>query len=241
MVRLFQKNIGSSYAFFRSCYNYFYIRFASMHSSNGTVCFADVKTYIHALLLGCCHSTFFRTSNCLKWEFEAALWSNYVFEKKNFIRTPIWLERLLLSNLLEKSSCSSHAGVLKNFFFQKVAITMVTNAFSAQLPLEDKYFLSKAIAEAIGKTSSEQIIIQNLCFFKTRNFPEKQLFQKCKLFQKRVFLKNRYFFWKDSSAQLRNIVIFIWSKSFLFSSRNFIPTRCNLVSKLWHLVLVKFL
>ena len=65
---------------------------------------------------------------------------------------------------------------------------MVTNAFSAQLPLEDKYFLSKAIAEAIGKTSSEQIIIQNLCFFKTRNFPEKQLFQK------RVFLKNRYFF-----------------------------------------------
>ena len=39
---------------------------------------------------------------------------------------------------------------------------MVTNAFSAQLPLEDKYFLSKAIAEAIGETSSEQIIIQNL-------------------------------------------------------------------------------
>ena len=71
---------------------------------------------------------------------------------------------------------------------------MVTNAFSAQLPLEDKYFLSKVIAEAIGETSSEQIIIQNLCLFKTRNFPEKQLFQKCKLFQKRVFLKNRYFF-----------------------------------------------
>ena len=33
---------------------------------------------------------------------------------------------------------------------------MVTNAFSAQLPVEDKYFLSNSIAEAIGKNSSKQ-------------------------------------------------------------------------------------
>ena len=40
------------------------------------------------------------------------------FRKKIFCRTPSWPEQLPYSNLSERSSCSSHLGVLKKLFFK---------------------------------------------------------------------------------------------------------------------------
>lgn len=41
------------------------------------------------------------------------------FWKKKFFRTPAWLEQLLFSNKLERSSRSSQIGVLTKIFFRK--------------------------------------------------------------------------------------------------------------------------
>ena len=48
-ICLFPKEVGSSYAFFQSYYNYFYRIFAAIHFFNGTVHFYDVKICSHLI------------------------------------------------------------------------------------------------------------------------------------------------------------------------------------------------
>ena len=152
-VFLFSKKIGSRYAFYivERHYNYLYRILGAIHSFNSTARFSDVRICSHPILPTHFLSAYFRTqvtvkktyqSSCifraasvlLKWE--QLLKGTASSKKSFFFRIRSCLGQLLLSN---------------NYL-------LVTNTFSDQVLVEDKYFFTTAIQNMYffeADTSSE--------------------------------------------------------------------------------------
>ena len=138
---LFPKKTGSSYSLFQRCCYYTIISRAYSQLFIRTLKFAGIQFHQHTFFQGISEhkspwnkllieAAIFRIASILrKWQqpLQAA-----TFSFKDFFRTPTCLEQLLLPN---------------NY-------TLVTNAFSDQLLVEDKYVFSRA-------TVLEEFYMQN--------------------------------------------------------------------------------
>ena len=128
-ICLFPKNVGSSYAFFKSYYKDFFRIVAAIHSFKGTVNFSDVKICNHQILPMNFLSAHFRTQVNLK---QMSYRSSYIFREASTILK--W-EQLLFCRFF-----SDHLVVWSSYFF---LITTSTMCFSKAGTSSKQLFFQK--------------------------------------------------------------------------------------------------
>ena len=150
-ICLFPKNVGSSYAFFKSYYKDFFRIVAAIHSFKGTVNFSDVKICNHQILPMNFLSAHFRTQVNLK---QMSYRSSYIFREAStilkweqpleaatflqiFFRSPSCLKQLFFSNYY-----FDHVLFQSRYFFQTAIFS--EDLFWEQIFLENSQFFWKA-------------------------------------------------------------------------------------------------